>query len=301
MGKLFDQVLRLKLMNGEPLSIARKSTLKELKEFIGVSYMVTKPTGNLKVIKSMAEDNVYTGILHLAPHKLSQTKAYEYKFGGVIDSGPGLNTCPWAGSCVSVCLNTAGHGGIGLDGDGLNNCQRARIRRTRALFHRSMAVKARAWELLKRDIARIERYARKVDMIPAIRLNGTSDIRWERVKDPSTGKTIPELFPGIQFYDYTKADIDKYRKGRTSNYHLTFSRQPENDEQALRHLENGHNVAVCFEKMPKTWKGFEVKNADKSDARMFDKSTDGRGMVMGLGPKGQAVNSTNGFVIREAA
>ena len=32
---------------------------------------------------------------------------------------------------------------------------------------------------------------------PAVRLNGTSDISWERFK-------IFEMFPGVQFYDYTK-------------------------------------------------------------------------------------------------
>ena len=281
------------------LTLKKDLTLKELKKFLGVSYMVTKPTGNIKIGKSLG-DNIYTGILHLAPHKQSQNKAYKYAFGGVIDSGNGLNTCPWAGSCVSLCLNTAGHGGIGLDGDGLNDCQRARIRRTRALFHKSLMVKVYAWEMLKRDIARIERYARKKGMVPAIRPNGTSDIRWEKVKDPTTGLTLMELFPNVQFYDYTKADIDKVRKGRAPNYHLTFSRQAENDDQAVRHLENGHNVSACFDTLPETWKGFTVVNGDDSDARMLDKSTDGRGLVIGLLPKGKAATSDNGFVIRAA-
>ena len=66
--RIFEEVLAIQLMNGHSLEQATRITLKELKEFLGVSYMVTKPTGNLKIEKSLG-DNVYTGILHLAPHK----------------------------------------------------------------------------------------------------------------------------------------------------------------------------------------------------------------------------------------
>ena len=43
---------------------------------------------------------------------------------------------------------------------------------------------------------------KRQNLIPLVRLNGTSDIKWENVK--YNNQTIFELFHDIQFYDYTK-------------------------------------------------------------------------------------------------
>src|SRR5262245_61695176 len=59
-----------------------------------------------------------TAILHFAPAQLS-----------------GYDVCQYATQgCRAACLNTAGHGGIALDAEGLNDVQRARISRTRLFF-----------------------------------------------------------------------------------------------------------------------------------------------------------------------
>src|SRR5215510_4533638 len=55
-----------------------------------------------------------TAIMHFAPADLS-----------------GLNVCQYATpGCRAACLNTAGHGGIGLATKGTNDIQEARIART---------------------------------------------------------------------------------------------------------------------------------------------------------------------------
>ena len=59
-------------------------------------------------------------------------------------------------------------------------------------------------ELLPIEIQAHIRKALKGNYIPAIRLNGTSDIRWEL-------HNIPQQYPDIIFYDYTKFPLDKRR------------------------------------------------------------------------------------------
>ncbi len=90
---------------------------------------------------------------------------------------------------------------------------------------------------------------------PAIRLNGTSDIIWE--------KKFPELFflfPQVIFYDYTK--ISKRFSSNwllPKNYFLIFSRTEDNDPECEKLLKQGHNVAVVFgDMMPDTLGGYEV-------------------------------------------
>jgi hypothetical protein len=87
----------------------------------------------------------------------------------------------------------------------------------------------------------------------SVRLNGTSDLSPELFVDPDTGLNVLQLFPNVQFYDYTKvykriALMEKY-----PNYDLTFSYDGYNDEECKKFLENGGKVAVVFfsDKMPK--------------------------------------------------
>ena len=45
---------------------------------------------------------------------------------------------------------------------------------------------------------------------PAIRLNGTSDIQWEKII-VECGQNIFEMFPQVQWYDYTKIPTRKIK------------------------------------------------------------------------------------------
>jgi len=127
-------------------------------------------------------------------------------------------------------------------------------------------------------------------MSPVIRLNGTSDIGWERY-------TVIQAFETTRFYDYTKSfqRMMAFLDGKLpSNYSLTFSRSETNEAQCLEVLKRGGNVAVVFRKeLPTHWKGFPVINGDENDLRFLDP----KGVVVGLKAKGKAKTDTTGFVV----
>lgn len=238
--------------------------------------LLTDGTGNPKIAKANGIDYL-TAVLHLAPS----------------DRAGRGNVCPMADSCAIGCLNTAGRGGIALDEHGENGIQRARIRRTRLYFDDRAAFMA----LLVADIDKLRRRAAKAGLRPAVRPNGTSDIRWETVPCIRDGIPYPSLmhaFPDVQFYDYTKIPN---RRGIPANYHLTFSLSATNDRAAATALANGLNVAAVFAvkrgaPLPATFAHRPVIDGDLSDHRFLDPA----GVIVGLRAKGPAIRDTSGFV-----
>ncbi len=209
-------------------------------------------------------------ILHLAPADLS-----------------GREVCPKrTAGCSAACLNTAGRGGMFKRGENTNMIQRARIRKTQYFFE------ARDYFMmdLYDDIKRAIRYAERQGLKPVFRLNGTSDLSWE--KYTINENNIFELFPDVQFYDYTKVLGRKTSKYK--NYHLTFSAADGNDADVAKAMEQGMNVAVVFDEIPQEYKGKSVFNADDTDLRFMDP----KGVVLGLKAKGRAKKDYSGFVIR---
>ena len=177
-------------------------------------------------------------------------------------SESGFNVCPQASNgCKKASLYTAGHGAI-------NNVQQGRINKTR-------------WFILK---------AKNKNLIPCIRLNGTSDISWE-----NTG--LMEEYKLIQWYDYTKVykRALSYINGELpSNYHLTYSLNEDNRNNAFDILNRGGNISAVFRKsLPKKYNGFKVVNADAHDLRFLD----GDNIIAGLLAKGKARNDYSGFVL----
>lgn len=227
-------------------------------------------------------------ILHLAPARLS-----------------GYNVCPKAtAGCEAACLNTAGHGGIGLDAQGLNTIQRARIAKTRRLMSRDTRAAFLA-ELVK-DVEALIRKADRDGLVPVVRLNGTSDLRWETMPVERNGETFPHIFaafPDLTFYDYTK--LTNRRIEGIANYSLTFSQADGNELDARLALAQGMNVAVVVRdpanpgrrklNLPDTWQGHEVIDGDESDLRFLDPRGPVGRWVM-LRAKGRAVRDTSGFV-----
>ena len=214
-----------------------------------------------------------TGILYLVP-----------------SDGSGLgNLCPNASpGCRAACLYTAGRGIMKPIQDG-------RMRKTRLFFESA----PRFVDALADDVVRLKRGAAKRGLIPAVRLNGTSDIPWERMRG-TDGYMLMERFPEVQFYDYTKRPN---RAALWANYHLTFSRSECNDAQAMLELERGRNVAVVFdtlkgEPLPVFWRGYRVVDGDESDLRFLDyaASETGAAVIVGLRAKGKAKHDASGFV-----
>lgn len=232
--------------------------------------LLTKPTGNFKTEKNI-KYGYLSYILHLSPSDRS----------GV------MNTCPKATpGCKVACLNTTGHGGMFKPGETTNKIQDARIRRTK-LFHED---KVEFFKQLISDIILAKKYTEKKRMKFSLRLNGTSDIVWEKYRMVDTGKTLFETFPDVQFYDYTKIP----NRNPPSNYHLTFSRGESNQIDVLDAIEKAVNIAVVFAgKLPKIWNGWPVVSGDDNDLRFLDAPKH----IIGLTAKGKAKKDTTGFVV----
>ena len=187
--------------------------------------MTLLTVGNPKILKG-TKYGYLTAIMHFAPFRLS-----------------GFNVCPGATApCIAACLNTAGRGGMNKIGEDTNYVQEARKARTLFYFNETEKFMAQ----LVREVKSVVTLAAKHGLKPAIRLNGTSDVRWENEKVGGV-RNIMEMFPNVTFYDYTKLHN---RRNLPPNYTLTFSRSESNEEKALKALSNGMNVAVVFRKGP---------------------------------------------------
>jgi hypothetical protein len=250
--------------------------LKQIKENLGVNSLLTNEGANPKVAKN-EKLGVLGAVLHLAPHTLS-----------------GYQTCPMSSAgCRASCLMTAGNPAY------LKNKTEARIKRTKAFFENREAF----MNMLVLELAGHVASSKRQNYDPSIRLNGTSDIRWEsvrfnlyqwvaeRIKYSGNCQkvTVFDIFPDCQFYDYTKLHN---RKKVPSNYHLTFSMNETNQKFAEK---QPLNVAVVFAgKLPETYLGRSVIDGDEHDYRPADPS----GIVVGLKAKGKGRVDDTGFVIQ---
>jgi hypothetical protein len=98
---------------------------------------------------------------------------------------------------------------------------------------------------------------------------------------------IFELFPQVQFYDYTKVLGRKVKD--IANYHLTFSKADGNDADVAEALLQGMSVVAVYDKIPEG-----TPSADETDLRFLDP----KGIMLGLKAKGRAKKDYSGFVIR---
>jgi hypothetical protein len=232
--------------------------------------MTLLTVGNPKLMKGQKKGYL-SSVLHLAPADLS-----------------GKNTCPKAtAGCKAACLNTAGRGGIFKKGETTNVIQQARIRKTKYFFDRRQDFLNELTTEIVKTIAKAE----KQGLIPVFRLNGTSDISWEKY-EVSNGKNIFQMFPEVQFYDYTK--VRNRKVAHLNNYHLTFSKADGNDMDVRLVAAAGMNVAAVFDKLPESYIGRPVINGDETDLRFLDP----KGVIVGLKAKGKAKKDTTGFVVK---
>jgi len=224
--------------------------------------MLLQVNTNWKTIKSM-KYGFLTGILYLAPYKLS-----------------GKNVCPAASlGCRLSCLNTAGRGQMGV-------VQKARLRKTKMFFQD----RNKFLSQLKTEIGILSRRAANKNMKLAIRLNGTSDLPFERYL--IDGKNLMDHFPKVKFYDYTKLE-NRINDQLPGNYHLTFSRSETNEAVIDQVIEKAPVSVVFKHKLPRLYNGYKVINGDLHDMRFKNQS----GVIIGLIAKGKARKDTTGFAI----
>ena len=201
----------------------------------------------------------------------------------------GINVCSHASKgCADSCLVGSGFGGM------YTSVKQGRIDKTEYFLRDRVTFLHQVKDEIAKAIKKNEGKA-----IVTIRLNGTSDLPYEKYK-VFEGKNIFEVYPDVQFYDYTKNYL-RFDKELPKNYHLTFSRSETNNDKAMELLERGFNVAMVFDKLPTEYLGFKVINADEDDLRFLDE----KNVICGLKYKkmtGKGANNKlafeSGFAIK---
>lgn len=249
------------------------TTIAEAKRKTGLSYIGGVNTS--AKIKKNLKLNHMTYIIYLAP-------ASESGYNVCHNSTP---------ECRRGCLSTSGRAAMDIN-SGQNRIMNARIKKTKLFIdHQDFFMD---WVI--QEISRYYKQAQNKGHEFSIRLNGTSDINWVEIK--RNGKNLFELFPDVQFYDYTK-DPSRFWT-LPENYHLTFSYSGRNTVICEKLLAKGYNIAVVFNvknesELPKKFMGYPVFNGDLSDLR----SADDKGIIIGLKWKNIA-NKEDNEIIRKS-
>jgi hypothetical protein len=204
----------------------------------------------------------------------------------------GTQLCPMAktAGCEKACLFTAGRGAM-------NSVMLSRLRKTLYFNQYREQFMLQLQNELIRERAKAKRKGYKL----IVRLNGTSDVRWENEPIGHAYANIMQALPDIQFYDYTKI---ANRKNVPANYDLTFSYSGVEAYQPFvaKAVANGDRIAVVFRDRAivnamlangETFLGLPVVDGDDSDVRHLDP----KGAVVALYAKGKARRDQSGFVV----
>lgn len=230
--------------------------------------LISNGNTNAKTVKNESE----TYILYLSPYNLNDT---------------GKNVCPFASKgCAEACLNSAGRGKF-------SNVQLARKRKTNLFFNDPHEF----FRLLIDDLAKINKKAVKENKLIYVRLNGTSDLDFDRLMMRHFGIGFTS-FGSLRFYDYTKDKNKALKNVSYANdiYRVTYSRSEKDSDLDIKVLLSaGVNVAAVFANgLPDTYLGYPVIDGDLTDLRFNDQA----GIVVGLKAKGKAKKDCSGFVIQ---
>jgi hypothetical protein len=234
---------------------------------------------NPKTVKG-EKYGVRTAVLYLSPAKKS-----------------GVNLCAMShiAKCEGPCLDEAGRGAM-------SSVQMSRLRKTLFMLQYWDDFKS----MLLTEVLIHAKYCAKhgyfnddhdwVDspLRCAVRLNGTTDIRWENKLWDAMVSLHREH--GVQWYDYTK--IANRMVPDLSIYDLTFSYSgvPEYQRFVQTAIDMGMRLAVVFRyrtQIPKHFMGMDVVDGDDSDLRFIEP----QGVVSALYAKGKAVHDDSGFVV----
>ena len=211
----------------------------------GVTY-ISSVSYSVKHQKSLKYGEL-TLSLYLAPAKMS-----------------GYEVCPGrTAECTRLCLNQSGKN-MGVQKERGDFINQSRITKTRLFFEERDFFMD--WLISEIDAAK--RKAVRMTHKLSIRLNNTSDISPELFV--RNGKNILEMYPDIQFYEYTKVPSRVKLMERYPNYDVTFSYTGHNWETCKQMLENDTRVAVVFKKVPEVWEGYKVIDGDEYDMRYKD-------------------------------
>lgn len=268
------------------------------------SYRLLSVSSDAKTVKG-TRYGYLTGILYLLPASLS-----------------GKNLCPGSSpGCRAACLHYSGRSVA------FPVINKGRARKTELFINKPQEFLNNlildVVNLIKES--KIKRFNGK-RFKPTIRLNGTSDIDFSKLrierdalvypsgkrvngnkfvglpkatqkilKKSLKGKNIFEIFPDVQFYDYSKIPA-RVLNNPYKNYYITFSLSEKNENHAKLIAAAGHNVAVVFNTgknnpLPNKFWDKEVIVGDDSDLRFLDK----KNTIVGLRAKYRAKRDNTGF------
>ena len=197
---------------------------------------------------------------------------------------PGLNLCPFSTpQCRKHCL---GHtsGRMVMD-----NSRAAQQSRTEFMYDHPLLYQVKLYDECRRHAIRIHKNGK----LMVLRLNGTSDIPWE--KSPHLLDALRQA--GVdEFQDYTK--WDKQRRGTPDDYYIAQSVTEDDDPRDVPALA----VAIVprVDKLPDTWFGRPVIDGDleHGDLRLMDEKVNPDAVVL-LRAKGSLIGeppAMDGFV-----
>lgn len=221
------------------------------------------------------------------------------------------NLCPHSSAgCRALCLGWySGQAGMVKKGIGLRvgkSHTRACRKRKAQMF---MKDRQAFLQCAVDAICALKRKAEREGLQLCVRLNGATDIAWETIRFDG-GISLIDFFPDVQFVDYTKSKrrMLNFTAGRfPPNYHLTFSRSEDNEDDCETVLASGGNVSVVFgtkmHEFPEEYLNHYVIDGDNHDLRHLDfhwsQANVKEGVIVGLSPKGpKARKDTSGFVVR---
>lgn len=260
---------------------------KKALELANISYLGN--TRHSAKLNYSYNNGVETYGIYLAPATLARDEKH-----------PHLNTCPFSQVCAKFCLNGAGHNKCSKLHSGIENLSKidqARIRKTHLFYDDRETF----MQILIHELSKAKERAERKGMGFAVRLNCTSDINIEQFV--YKGKNILEIFPNVQFYDYTKVPKHLELVKKYPNYDLTFSYDGLNINTCLDYLKKGGRVAVVFDildrkgkqTLPTEWEGYRVIDANGYDMRYMDPN----GVICGLHYHRVANDYKNGKYVGE--
>ena len=243
---------------------------------------MTSSVGNLIPVKEISPPQKIKLLARDSNTKLRKTAEGQPIVLAGMSMMPDEKLCPSSGNaeCFKPCLKESGLAQV------FSSINDARQRKTDYYHSGNSSFLAQ----LRKELGNLEKYAVKQDKQPVVRLNVLSDVAWEQ-------HNIPQEFPNIFFYDYTKrAD----RINRTPfNYRLMFSYSaaPKYKKQVRIALGTNVPIAVVFRNgLPSEFLGREVIDGDKSDLENLK----ARGKIVGLRLKGNEAKKSNSPFIVDA-
>ena len=206
-------------------------------------------------------------------HSLERINMSTYGIYLASSNSSGYSVCGNDAACREFCLSQSGHAMMDILNNNARGVVSGRSRKVKLFFeNRSYFMQ---WMIA--EITKYKLLAELEGSQFSVRLNCTSDLDLSLFM--FEGKNICDIFPTVQFYDYTKCYNYLDNTKKYANYYMVYSYNGFNWGLCEKALKNGYNAAVVFKNhLPRTYRGYRVINGDEYDYRPYDDSN----VIVGL-------------------